>query len=104
MMSLGSEFSSSVIQGVGSFLPKKNVDNIELSKRVDTSDEWITSRTGIKARRIAEKEQATSDLALEAARAALADAGMRPEDIDLVVVATITPDMAFPFNCLSFTR
>ena len=68
MMSLGSEFSSSVIQGVGSFLPEKNVDNIELSKRVDTSDEWITSRTGIKARRIAEKEQATSDLALEAAK------------------------------------
>jgi 3-oxoacyl-[acyl-carrier-protein] synthase-3 len=96
MMSLGSEFSSSVIQGVGSFLPEKNVDNIELSKRVDTSDEWITSRTGIKARRIAETEQATSDLALESSRAALADAGKSPKDIDLVVVATITPDMAFP--------
>ena len=95
-MSSDSELSSSVILGVGSYLPEKNVDNIELSKKVDTSDEWITSRTGIKARRIAEKKQTTSDLALEAARAALSDAGVSPEDIDLVVVATITPDMAFP--------
>ena len=55
-MNSDSELSSSVIRGVGSYLPEKNVDNIELSKRVDTSDEWITSRTGIKARRIAEKE------------------------------------------------
>lgn len=70
--------------------------NDDLSKFVDTSDEWITSRTGIKARRIAADDQATSDLASEAARRAMAAAGVKPEDINLIVVATVTPDMFFP--------
>lgn len=91
-----SEFSTSIINGVGSYVPSNVVDNSELSKKVDTSDEWITSRTGIKSRRIARVNEATSDLALKAAKAALEDSKCRPEDIDLVIVATITPDMAFP--------
>lgn len=87
---------SSVINGVGSYVPTNVVDNFELSKKVDTSDEWITTRTGIRARRIASKEEATSDIALQAAKAALVDSNLKPQDIDLVIVATITPDMAFP--------
>ena len=87
---------SSVINGVGSYVPTNVVDNFELSKKVDTSDEWITTRTGIRARRIASKEEATSDIAIQAAKAALVDSNLKPQDIDLVIVATITPDMAFP--------
>ena len=87
---------SSVINGVGSYVPTNVVDNFELSKKVDTSDEWITTRTGIRARRIASKEEATSDIALQAAKAALVDSNLKPQDIDLVIIATITPDMAFP--------
>ena len=87
---------NSVINGVGSYVPTNVVDNFELSKKVDTSDEWITTRTGIRARRIASKEEATSDIALQAAKAALVDSNLKPQDIDLVIVATITPDMAFP--------
>jgi len=95
-MNSKSEFSTSIINGVGSYVPSNVVDNFELSKKVDTSDEWITSRTGIKSRRIARVNESTSDLALKAAKAALEDSKCRPEDIDLVIVATITPDMAFP--------
>ena len=87
--------ASSII-GTGSYTPEKVLTNDELSQRVDTSDEWITTRTGIKERRIAAPDQATSDLATAAAQAAMADAGVTPEDIDLIVVATITPDMFFP--------
>ena len=72
------------------------VDNEQLSKTVDTSDEWIRTRTGIAERRFAAKEQTTSDLSLQAAKAALENARVSPEEIDLVLVATITPDMAFP--------
>ena len=86
----------SILRGIGSYVPERKVDNQELSKKVDTSDEWIRTRTGIKERRFASENQSTSDLALEASRRALADAGVTPEKIDLVVVATITPDMAFP--------
>lgn len=84
------------IIGVGEYLPEKVLTNADLEKMVDTSDEWITTRTGIKQRRMAAKEQATSDLATQAAKAALADAKLRAEDLDLIIIATITPDMPFP--------
>jgi 3-oxoacyl-[acyl-carrier-protein] synthase-3 len=84
------------ITGVGAYVPDRVLTNDDLSKLVDTSDEWITERTGIKERRVAEPDQAASDLALPAARQALAAAGLEGGDIDLVVVATVTPDMFFP--------
>lgn len=84
------------ILGTGSYVPERVLSNADLEKMVDTSDEWIVSRTGIRERRIAAPEQATSDLAFEAGRRALADAGVRPEEIDLVVVATVTPDHLVP--------
>ena len=84
------------IIGVGEYLPKKVLTNADLEKMVDTSDEWIITRTGIKQRHIAAKEEATSDLAGEAAKEALRDAGVKASDIGLIVVATITPDMQFP--------
>jgi len=84
------------IVGTGSFLPGNPVTNEELSRRVDTSDAWIRERTGIAARHIAEASQGSSDLALEASRAALAAAGVQAQDIDLIVVATSTPDYVFP--------
>jgi 3-oxoacyl-[acyl-carrier-protein] synthase-3 len=87
--------TSSII-GTGSYLPEKVLTNDDLSKIVDTSDEWITTRTGIKERHIAADDQATSDLAAEAARRAMTAAGVTPEEIDLIVVATVTPDMFFP--------
>lgn len=87
--------TSSII-GTGSYLPEKVLTNDDLSKIVDTSDEWITTRTGIKERHIAADDQATSDLAAEAARRAMTAASVAPEDIDLIVVATVTPDMFFP--------
>ncbi|MGQ9631691.1 MAG: beta-ketoacyl-ACP synthase III [bacterium] len=84
------------IVGVGSYVPKKVLTNFDLENMVETSDEWITTRTGIKERRIASEDEMTSDLALEAARRALEDGSVRPEDLDLILVATITSDMAFP--------
>ena len=84
------------ILGIGSYGPDQVVDNEQLSKTVDTSDEWIRTRTGIAERRFAAKDQTTSDLSLQAAKAALENARISPEEIDLVLVATITPDMAFP--------
>jgi 3-oxoacyl-[acyl-carrier-protein] synthase-3 len=84
------------ILGVGSYGPDQVVDNNKLSETVDTSDDWIRTRTGILERRYASPNQTTSDLALEAARQAMKNAGVLPEEIDLVLVATITPDMAFP--------
>ena len=84
------------ILGLGCYLPPKKLTNSDLEKMVETSDEWITTRTGIKERRIASKEVAASDLGAEASRAAIKDAGLLPEDIDLIITATITPDMAFP--------
>jgi 3-oxoacyl-[acyl-carrier-protein] synthase-3 len=89
-------FYASSIIGTGSYMPEKILTNDDLSKIVDTNDEWITSRTGIKERRIAAADQATSDLASEAARRAMADAGVTAEDIQLIIVATVTPDMFFP--------
>ena len=84
------------IISTGSYLPEKVLSNSEMEKMVDTSDEWITERTGIKERRIADSTQAASDLAFEASRIALERAGLGPEDIDLIIVATITGDMPFP--------
>ena len=84
------------ITGLGCYVPDRVVTNDELAQHVDTSDEWIIERTGIRERRMAAPEQALSDLALPAARAALADAGLDGADIDLLIVATVTPDFAFP--------
>jgi 3-oxoacyl-[acyl-carrier-protein] synthase-3 len=84
------------IVGVGSYVPERILTNAELEKLVDTTDEWITSRTGIKERRIAAPDQYTSDLATAAAQRAMKNAGVTPEQIDLIIVATITPDMPFP--------
>jgi 3-oxoacyl-[acyl-carrier-protein] synthase III len=87
---------SSILRGIGSYVPSQKVDNHQLSKKVDTSDEWITSRTGIKERRFAGEDENTSDLAFHASKRAIEMAGVSPHEIDLVLVATITPDMAFP--------
>ena len=84
------------ILGLGSYGPSRVVRNEDMSKFVDTSDEWIQSRTGIQERRFASEDQSTSDLALEAAKIAILNARIQAEDIDLVIVATITPDMPFP--------
>ena len=84
------------IISTGSYLPEKVLTNDDLEKMVDTSDEWITERTGIKERRIADESQAASDLAYEASKAALERAGLKADDIDLIIVATVTGDMPFP--------
>jgi 3-oxoacyl-[acyl-carrier-protein] synthase III len=84
------------ITGLGSYVPERVLTNDDLSTMMDTNDEWIRERTGIRERRIAEPEQALSDLCLPAAREALADAGLEGSEIDLIIVATVTPDMAFP--------
>ena len=82
--------------GVGSYLPENIVTNADLEARVDTNDEWIRSRTGIAQRHIAADNEATSDIAAAAARRALDDAGVSADAIDLIVVATVTPDKTFP--------
>jgi 3-oxoacyl-[acyl-carrier-protein] synthase-3 len=84
------------ILGMGSYVPEKVVTNKDLEKTVETSHEWIVERTGIHERRIAADSEATSDLATIAAQRALADAGVSAEEIDLIIVATVTPDMCFP--------
>ncbi len=84
------------ITGVGSYLPEKVLTNAALEKLVDTSDEWITTRTGIKERRMAAKDEFTSDMAAKAAQRAMKMAGVTASQIDLIIVATITPDMPFP--------
>lgn len=84
------------IIGTGSYVPERILTNAELEKMVDTTDEWIVTRSGIRERHIARDDQATSDLGAEAARRALADAGVKPEEVDLIIVATLSPDMPFP--------
>lgn len=84
------------IAGTGSYLPKKIVTNDELSKRIDTSDEWIFTRTGIRERHIASPEETTSMMGAEAAKQALAAANLDPDAIDMIIVATCTPDQVFP--------
>lgn len=87
--------SASII-GTGSYVPEKILSNAELEKLVETNDEWIVSRTGIRERRIAATDQSTSDMAAEAAKAALLNAGITAEDLGMIIVATVTPDMFFP--------
>lgn len=84
------------ILGTGSYVPERVLTNQDLERMVDTSDEWIVSRTGIHERRIAAPDQAASDLAFHAAQNALEASGIRAEDLDLIIVATVTPDMSFP--------
>ncbi|MET0633446.1 MAG: beta-ketoacyl-ACP synthase III, partial [Xanthobacteraceae bacterium] len=91
----------SVVLGCGSYLPSRVLTNAELSRMVDTTDEWITQRTGIRERRIAAEGETTSDMALKAAQAALAAAGLDAQSIDLIVLATSTPDNTFPASAVS---
>jgi 3-oxoacyl-[acyl-carrier-protein] synthase-3 len=91
----------SVVLGCGSYLPSRILSNAELSRMVDTSDEWIMQRTGIRARHIAAEGETTSDMALKAAQAALAAAGVDAQSIDLIVLATSTPDNTFPASAVS---
>src|SRR5438270_5731892 len=92
----GSPLRTVSIVGTGSYVPEKRLTNADLSRIVDTSDEWITTRTGIKERRIAAKDETTSDMASKAALKALEQAKISPEDVQLILVATATPDMVFP--------
>jgi 3-oxoacyl-[acyl-carrier-protein] synthase-3 len=84
------------IAGTGCYLPEKRLTNADLEKLVETNDEWIVQRTGMRERRVAAADEATSDLCVNAARRALENAQMRPEDIDMIIVATATPDTVFP--------
>jgi len=93
---MSSAHPSVIIKGTGSYAPAQTMTNHDLAKRVDTSDEWILTRTGIKERRIAGDNETASDMAVEAARRAIRDANIDAQDIDLIVVATMTPDMPFP--------
>ncbi|MFQ5952087.1 MAG: beta-ketoacyl-ACP synthase III [Candidatus Omnitrophota bacterium] len=90
------EVKKAGILGVGKYLPQNVLTNADLERMVETTDEWITTRTGIKERRIAAENEAASDMAAKAARHALKNANLKPKDIDLIIVATITPDMFFP--------
>ena len=95
----------SYIIGTGHYVPDKVLTNVDLEKIVDTSDEWITTRTGIKERRITDDKTASSDLAVRAVETALEDAGWKPTDVDLVLVGTVTPDHVFPSTaCLIASR
>ena len=91
----------SVVRGCGGYLPEKILTNADLAAMVDTSDDWIVQRTGIHERHVAAPGELTSDIALQAARAALDDAGCGPADIDLIVMATSTPDNTFPASAVS---
>lgn len=93
-----------VIAGVGGHLPARIVTNAELARTVDTSDEWIRSRSGIGQRHLAGDDEATSDLAVGAARKALEQARLSPQDVDLVIVATVTPDRTFPATAVYVQR
>ncbi|HHZ16476.1 MAG TPA: beta-ketoacyl-ACP synthase III [Peptococcaceae bacterium] len=84
------------ITGLGSWVPEETVSNFDLMKMIDTTDEWIVTRTGISERRKASEQEAASDLGVQAAQKALEDAGLKAEELDLILVATITPDMFFP--------
>jgi len=88
--------TSAVIAGTGMSVPERVLDNAELEKMVDTSDEWITTRTGIRQRRIAGENETLSQFAIQASRRALEAAGVEPRDVDLIILATVTPDMPIP--------
>jgi 3-oxoacyl-[acyl-carrier-protein] synthase-3 len=96
MEKMSNKLNAVGILGIGSYLPEKILTNQEIEKIVDTTNEWIVTRTGIGARHIADENMAASDLATEAAKKALKDANTLPEEIDLIIVATVTPDMHFP--------
>ncbi len=91
------------LAGTGAYVPEQVLTNFDLEKRVDTSDEWIRERTGIRERRIAAPDEASSDMALEAARRALSAAGMTADDLDMIIVGTISPDMHLP-ACAAFLQ
>jgi 3-oxoacyl-[acyl-carrier-protein] synthase-3 len=91
----------SVVLGCGTYLPSRVLSNDDLARMVDTTDEWIVQRTGIRQRHIAAAGELTSDLALHAAKAALADAGVDAQSIDLIVLATSTPDNTFPASAVA---
>jgi 3-oxoacyl-[acyl-carrier-protein] synthase-3 len=91
----------SVVRGVGGYLPARVLSNVDLAKRVNTSDEWIVQRTGIRERHIAADGEKTSDLGLAAAKAALKHAGIQADEIDLIVLATSTPDQTFPATAVT---
>ncbi len=93
---MGKELRTVSIVGTGCYLPERVLTNLDLEKIVDTSDDWIYTRTGMKERRIAAPEESTSDLAANAAKKAIADAGISVESVDLIIVATMTPDMQMP--------
>jgi len=95
-MSKPNQLQGCAITGIGSYVPERVLANSDLEKLVDTNDEWITTRTGIKERRMAAEHEFTSTMAVKAARKALAQSELDPADLDLIVVATITPDMPFP--------
>ena len=86
----------SKIAGTGRYLPERILTNADVEKLVDTSDEWIRTRTGVERRHVADENQTTSDLCVEAARIAMDDAGVSADDIDLIVIGTTTPDLIFP--------
>jgi len=90
------KLKSAIISGTGSYVPQKILSNQDFEKFLDTSDEWITMRTGIKQRRIVAEGQATADMAIRASRAALSDANLEAKDLDLIIVATFTPEMPLP--------
>ena len=85
-----------LLTGVGSYLPKNKTSNSDLAKFVDTSDDWITRRSGIKFRHFVEENEFTSDMGTHAAQRAILDSGLKPNDIDIIIVATTTPDNTFP--------
>ena len=96
MIGIAPEGFRASITGIGSYVPDRVLTNHELATMVETSDEWIIERTGIRERRIAAPEQALSDLCRPAILQALVQAGVEPSSVDLLIVATVTPDMAFP--------
>src|SRR5204862_6881539 len=87
---------NAILAGTGSSVPERRLTNDDLSKMVDTNDEWITQRTGIKERRIAAAEDTTATLGAAAARRAIESAGIAPKDLDLIIVSTVTPERCFP--------
>ena len=84
------------IVGTGRYLPERVMTNADLEKIVDTTDEWIRTRTGVERRHVVEPEQTTSDMCVEAAKKAMDAAGVTPQDIDMVITGTTTPDLVFP--------
>ena len=91
----------SILAGIGAYLPRRAVSNAELAETVETSDEWIVTRTGIRQRHLAAPDETCAMMGAAAARAALADAGVGPEAVDAVILATSTPDQAFPASALA---